>query len=106
MNPRVGLAVWLAQAGPVGRLPKAPGTAGSAVGLLLGSLGARWGHPWLAAGLSALTFVACVEICTRAERELAQHDPPSVVLDEVWGMAVVLWWLPSLCASWVGMAAA
>ena len=106
MNPRVGLAVRVAQAGRAGRTPGAPGTAGSVVGLLIGCLGARFGTPWLWLALSAGTFIACVGICTRAERELAQHDPPSVVLDEVWGMAAVLWLLPGVCASWVGVAAA
>jgi phosphatidylglycerophosphatase A len=101
-----GLAAWLAQAGPVGRMPGAPGTAGSLVGLLIGYLGGRFGTTWCLIAVSAAAFVVCVEICARAERELAQHDPPSVVLDEVWGMAAVLWWLPGVWASWVGMAAA
>ena len=101
-----GPAAWLAQVGPIGRTPAAPGTAGSLVGLGFGWLGAGLGNAWLLAGLSALTFVACVGICARAERELAQHDPPSVVLDEVWGMAAILWLLPGVSASWAATLAA
>jgi phosphatidylglycerophosphatase A len=44
--------------------------------------------------------VGCARLCGAAEQELAQHDPPAVVLDEVWGMAAVVIALPQLRVSW------
>jgi phosphatidylglycerophosphatase A len=44
----------------------------------------------IAGGVLLLSLVACVMICSKAERELAVHDPPAVILDEVWAMAAVV----------------
>lgn len=72
-----------------GRLPKAPGTAGSAVALLL-----AW--PLLSLSLplylaaTALVAVAGVFIAGRAERLLGGKDHQSIVIDEVVGILVTL----------------
>ena len=81
-------------------MPWAPGTWGSAAGLLVGWFaGGRLPHPaWLLLVLAA-TFMASAVICTQAERELAQHDPGSVVLDEAWAMAAIIMILPWMRAS-------
>lgn len=80
---RSSVACALATVGPLGRLPVA-GTWDSIVGLLLGFAGlAVPGTPWLLLILAA-TFPLCAVVCASAERYLAQHDPPSVILDEVW----------------------
>ena len=88
------LATAIATVGGLGRVSVAPGTWGSLVGLGLGLLGARM-SPWL---LSPIVlgglFVGCVGICSRAEEQLAVHDPPAVILDEVWGMGAVMMLLP------------
>ena len=86
---RSSACALVATVGPFGRLP-GPGTWGSLVGLWLGFAGIdAFGTPILLAIL-AVTFPLCALICGCAERHLAQHDPPSVILDEVWAMAVVI----------------
>ncbi|MBI2104213.1 MAG: phosphatidylglycerophosphatase A [Candidatus Omnitrophica bacterium] len=90
----------MATVGGLGRVPWAPGTWGSVVGLALGWLAAHTISPALGWTLLVLTFAGCAHIGTRAERQLAQHDPPAVILDEVWGMAAVVIALPWTAASW------
>lgn len=77
------LVVFIAQGFGSGWSPKAPGTAGSVVGvawfyllLLTGS----W--TWFAFGI-CLGIAASIRICGWAEKILKQHDPGSVVLDEI-----------------------
>lgn len=106
-NPLLGrAAVALATAGGLGWMPVAPGTAGSAVGLLLGWLGARTLPQVSALLLLVVTFVGCALVCAEAERALGEHDPPRVVLDEVWGMAMVVMVLPGTAWSWTTLAVA
>ena len=76
----------IATVGCVGYVPKAPGTAGSVVGLLVG-----WLWPW--PGLSFVNLVTigsatCLGafVSTVTEQDLRRHDPPCVVIDEVVGM--------------------
>ena len=90
----------LATLGGLGRVRWAPGTWGSVVGLALGWLIVRALSPPLGWLLLVLTFVGAAFVCARAERQLAQHDPPSVILDEVWGMAAVVIALPWTAGSW------
>ena len=96
MRQRDGIAVLLATCGGVGRLPVAPGTWGSIVGLGLGVLSARCLGAGVAIPMLLIGFVVCAAICTRAERALGLHDPPAVNLDEVWGMAAVIMVWPHL----------
>ena len=84
------LAKLLATGFGVGYLPKAPGTAGSMLGFLLG----LW-LPLPGPTLSSLVIVLVVlgfgaAICTSAERALKRHDPSCIVLDEIIGMWLVL----------------
>ena len=86
-TPLDAAALFLATGFGAGRLPAAPGTWGSLVGLLL-----AWGGSWLpweyrlvAAGAGLL---AGVPLCGRAAQLLGRADPPSVVWDEIVG---VLW---------------
>ena len=91
--------VVLATAGGLGRLPAAPGTWGSLLGLGAGWLTLRVELPaplWL---LLAVKFAACAWIAGVAERALDRHDAPEIVIDEVWGMAAVLVILPASAAS-------
>ena len=77
------LVVWIAQGFGSGLLPAGPGTWGSLVGIL-------WLWALLLPG-SALAFgvlvtgsiLLAVGGCARAEKVLNQHDPGSVVLDEI-----------------------
>ena len=83
---------WTAAAGGAGWVPVAPGTAGSAVGLLL----VVWVGPdplksgWL---ILATTLVALLTIST-AERSFGTPDARQIVIDEVVGMAITLWSVP------------
>lgn len=75
--------VFLAKGLGSGWCPKGPGTAGTVVGLawtgallMAGNLAVFW--------LGALLGVgAAVWICGRAETILGEHDPGSIVLDEI-----------------------
>ncbi len=85
MTPEPGnqFLLWLAQGLGSGRMPKAPGTWGSLVGLLwlwLLLCPGSWIF-WLA-GMTA-GFGASVWLCGVAERMLGMRDPSSVVLDEI-----------------------
>ena len=78
----------------MGYLPRVPGTAGSAVGLLIGWLSGRWLPPlWNAAGLLMGTVVG-VAASERVQRESGRHDPSIVVIDEVIGMWAVCAFVP------------
>jgi phosphatidylglycerophosphatase A len=72
-----------------GRIPFAPGTFGSLIGLPIGFLLSRIGGP----AAFAATAVFCggaIWIAGRAEEILQRKDPPAIVIDEIAGMAVGL----------------
>jgi len=79
------LAVFVATLGPVGRMPKAPGTWGSAAALAA----APWCFVPLPLGgrLAALCLVlgAGTWAAARAEKALGRKDPGCVVVDELLG---------------------
>lgn len=77
------MKVFLAQGFGSGRAPWAPGTFGSLVGLLWFALLLLAGNAWVFAVGAALGVVAAVTLCGAAEKALGEHDPGSVVLDEI-----------------------
>jgi phosphatidylglycerophosphatase A len=84
------VAYFIATAGFVGRFPIAPGTAGSAAGLVLYVL-VRWmGGRELEAIVIVATLVIGVWSAGIAERLLGGKDPGPVVIDEVLGMLLTL----------------
>ena len=94
-------AVLLACGLGAGLAPRAPGTAGTLLGVVL----------WLALagtplavylGAVALLFAAGVWLCGRAARRLGVHDHPGVVLDEIVGYLVAMIAVP---ATWQWAAA-
>jgi len=95
---RIALAV--ATLGPVGRLPWAPGTWGSAVALLI----APWVFLPLALparlGLLALVVLVGTWASGRAERVLGVDDPGCVVVDELLGQWTAF--APFHLAGWTG----
>lgn len=91
MKQRLGMLV--ATCGYVGFAPVAPGTFGSAVGLLLWWAERSAGIGVFEAAVVAVTFVVGVWSATIAEGELGV-DPGPVVIDEVLGMFVTLAFLP------------
>jgi phosphatidylglycerophosphatase A len=83
------LAVFLATAGGAGYAPVAPGTAGSAVGVLLYFLVRDWPLLWLV-GLIAVVTAAGTWASNRAAVHFGREDPGPVVIDEVAGQLVTL----------------
>jgi phosphatidylglycerophosphatase A len=84
---------WMATGLGAGFSPIAPGTAGSAVGLLLfWPLAAR--PLWLTSALALVVFCLGVAGATRVAQREGREDPGLVVVDEVVGMWVSLLALP------------
>lgn len=88
-----------------GLSPRAPGTTGTLMGLVLAVPLA--GLPlWAALTGVGLAFLVGVPICTRASRALGVHDHGGIVWDEFVGIWLVLatvpfhwaWWLAAFVA--------
>lgn len=97
------IALNIATLGPIGNLPKAPGTWGSATALML--------TPWLFLPFSlatrAIILLAVLIIgalaATRAEKLLSAKDPGCVIIDEVLGQWTALLFLTAPMA-WIMLA--
>jgi phosphatidylglycerophosphatase A len=76
-----------------GYSPFAPGTAGSAVGLLLFWPMAAWPWPWQLAASASLFLVGSLA-AGRVARNVGLEDPGIVVVDEVVGQWITLTALP------------
>jgi phosphatidylglycerophosphatase A len=93
------VALALSTALGVGYVPFAPGTFGSAVGLVV----------WLllpsSAGVQAIAIIALFVVGSWsgsvAERHFGRRDPGAVVIDEVMGMIITLFMNP---VGWAGAA--
>ena len=77
------VVVWLAQGFGVGRIPVAPGTFGSVVGLLWFLLLLASGSLWVFAAGMVFSIPLSIWVCGEAEKILRQQDPGSVVMDEI-----------------------
>ncbi len=88
------LAVFLATAGYSGYFPIAPGTVGSAVGLVLYFLVRQPGSVALEVGVIVVLFAAGVWAGNIAERYFGGIDPGPIVIDEVVGMLITLVFIP------------
>ena len=94
------LAVFLATAGYSGYFPIAPGTVGSAVGLLVYAAVAWAQSPhMLTMPATEVLVILClfgagVWAGTTAERYFGGIDPGPIVLDEVVGMLITLAFIP------------
>jgi len=88
------LAVFVATVAYCGYFPIAPGTVGSAAGLVVYGL-LRWTPAPLAEPFAiALTFVVGSWAATHAERFFGGIDPGPVVIDEVLGMVFTMFGNP------------
>jgi len=86
---------WLvATVGGVGFVPWAPGTAGSAVGLVVAATVGQFLSPLWYLGLVGALFFAGVAAAQAVERAALRKDPSHVVIDEVVGMLLALFALP------------
>ena len=87
------IILFLASGGGVGYIPLAPGTWGSAVGVLLFWALLRLPVWPLVVTVVAIAFLSCW-IADLAEGLLGAKDPQVIVIDEVAGMLVTLLFLP------------
>ena len=88
------LAVFVATVAYCGYFPIAPGTVGSAAGLLVYLL-VWWAQsPLVEIGLIVAVFAAGTWAATEAERFFGGIDPGPVVIDEVLGMLITLAFMP------------
>lgn len=94
------VAAWIATGFGVGRVPIAPGTFGTLLGipawLMLQELSAS-----LYVAVVLLLFIVGAGICQLAERQLGIRDHPAIVLDEVVGYLVTVWLAP---LGWIWLA--
>lgn len=97
------LAVFIATVGYCGYFPIAPGTVGSAAGLLFYALVWWTGSTVLEVGMIVGLFAAGVWAGTTSERYFGGVDPGPIVLDEVVGMLITLAFIPGL--GWSGAVA-
>ncbi len=88
------LAVFIATVGYCGYFPLAPGTVGSAAGLIFYLL-VWWSQsPLVEVGLIVVLFAIGVWAGTASERYFGGIDPGPVVIDEVVGMLITLAFIP------------
>ena len=84
------LGVFIATCAHVGYAPFAPGTWGSAVGLLVYYAVRRQSSTSIELGVIAVLLVVGLWSATEAEHHFGGIDPGPVVIDEVIGMLVTL----------------
>ena len=88
------LGVLCATCAYLGYVPIAPGTFGSALGLMLFWAVRSTGSAGIETAVMAALFAVGVWSGTVAERHFRGVDPGPVVIDEVFGMLVTLAFLP------------
>ena len=90
-DPRMLLALGFGS----GLMPKAPGTAGSVIGLILAlALGSAGTDSWLYLGATGALIAAGIPVCAHAGRRLRAHDHPAIVWDELASMPLVFAGIP------------
>jgi phosphatidylglycerophosphatase A len=99
-------AVWIATCGGVGYFPVAPGTAGSAVGIVLVVALGRMvpAYHWsgvLLAGAAVSIFLVGGWAAGRAEKFFGRADPRQVVVDEVAGQVITFLARPEASWKWL-----
>lgn len=97
------LLTHTATLGPVGRVKKAPGTAGSFAAVLLAPLCFLPFSLPVRILIVLVLFAIGVKACEQAEKELGEKDPSCVVIDELVGQWISL--LPVNALSYFGGAA-
>ena len=86
-------AMFLATGGYIGRIPIAPGTFGSLIGIPIVYAFSMIGWPAAVAATVIIIMVA-VWAAHVAEQHLKQKDPGCIVIDEIAGMCVALVGIP------------
>lgn len=80
--------------------PVAPGTAGSLVAVIIAYVFFT-GNPLLLPAFSVFFFFVGTVSAHRVATELQREDPQVVVIDEVVGMWITLWWVPHTLLGYV-----
>lgn len=93
------LAIFLATAAYTGYFPIAPGTVGSAVGLVVFYVLRLWAPSWGDGAGVLVSLVLGIWSAGLVEKQLKLKDPGPVVIDEVLGMLLTLAFLP---VTWIG----
>src|SRR2546427_7185910 len=75
--------LWIAQGFGIGRIPFAPGTFGSLLGLVWFAVLLLPGNLWFGLGGMLAALFLSIWLCGAAEKILGRTDPGSVVLDEI-----------------------
>jgi phosphatidylglycerophosphatase A len=93
------LGLFIATCGYLGYAPIAPGTFGSAAGLVAFAAVRSSGSWVVEATVIVVLFVVGIWSGTEAEHHFGGVDPGPVVMDEVVGMLITLAFLP---VNWIG----
>ena len=93
------LVLWVAQGFGTGRIPIAPGTFGSLIGLLWFVLLVKTGCPACFFGGTLAGIALSIWLCGKGEQILKQTDPGSIVLDEIAAMPICF--VPWLLRFWL-----
>ena len=83
------LALAVGTVGGAGFFPIAPGTVGSAIGVAVYLLTARWPAAWQIGLLAAISLIGTWG-ATGTARALGREDPGPVIVDEVAGQLLTL----------------
>jgi phosphatidylglycerophosphatase A len=97
-KPKFSVRVFVAQGLGIGRIPFAPGTFGSFLGLIWFAMLITTGNFWayLAGCIEGIAF--SIWLCDDAEKILGETDPGSIVLDEI--IAIPFCFLPWVASVW------
>lgn len=93
-------AVFVCSFGYIGFFPIAPGTVGSAAGILVYLACQRLAIPYFELPLIIGLFAAGVAFTRSCEEDLKCVDPGPIVIDEVMGMLITLFMIP---VGWGGL---
>jgi len=96
----MGWAVWIASGGGLGFSPRAPGTMGSLLGLLL-FFPLRGLSPLVYGLFLILLFVIGVDVSSRSEPFFKKKDASEIIIDEIHAMLLVSYFLPDSLFWWV-----
>ena len=88
------LAVFVCSFGYIGFFPVAPGTVGSAAGVVVYLAARRAALPYLELMIIVALAVAGIALTRPCEEDLRCVDPGPIVIDEVMGMLLTLFMIP------------
>jgi phosphatidylglycerophosphatase A len=78
----------------LGKIPKAPGTFGTLLGIPCAWVMATFLPPVWYMIVTVVFILVASAIAEMYEREIVAHDPKEIVIDEVVGYVIAMTWLP------------